>query len=68
MRKYPSDISVSETCIDVNLKMVKRRDPDIFPCFPAAGMVRGTIPKISLKLGISLSENRQFSIQIQKQD
>ena len=28
MRKYPSDVSISETCIDANLKMVERRDPD----------------------------------------
>ena len=34
MRKYPPDVSVSETCIDANLKMVERRDPDNFPRFP----------------------------------
>ena len=34
IRKYPSDVSVSETCIDANLKMVERRDPDNFPHFP----------------------------------
>ena len=40
MRKYPSNVSVSENCIDGNLEMVKRRDPDNFPPFPATGMVR----------------------------
>ena len=30
MRKYPAEVSASETCIDANLKMVKSRDPDTF--------------------------------------
>ena len=40
MRKYPSDVSVSENCIDVNLEMAERGNPDNFPPFPAAEMVR----------------------------
>ena len=34
MGKYPPDVNVSETCIDANLKMVERREPDNFPRFP----------------------------------
>ena len=33
MRKHPPDINISETCIDANLKMLERRDPDNFPRF-----------------------------------
>ena len=35
MRKYPSDVKVSETCIDGNLKMVERQDPDNYRRFPS---------------------------------
>ena len=31
MGKYPSDVSVSKNCIDANLKMVERQDPDNIP-------------------------------------
>ena len=34
MRNYPSDVSLSENCIDVNLEMAERGDPDNFPHFP----------------------------------
>ena len=51
MRKYPSDVSVSETCIDANSKLVERRDPDNFPRNDA----RGQYPKIALKLSIDFS-------------
>ena len=41
MWKYPSDVNVSKNCVDANLEMVERLDPDNFPqTFPAAGMVR----------------------------
>ena len=32
--KHPPDVNVSDSCIDANLKMVERRDPDNFPRFP----------------------------------
>ena len=34
MRKYPSDVSVSENYIDANWEMVERRNPDNFNRFP----------------------------------
>ena len=49
MRKYPSDVSISETCIDANLKMVKRQDPDNFPRFQPQEWCAWTIPEIALK-------------------
>ena len=49
MRKYPPDVNVSETCIDANLKMVERRDPDNFPRFPLQEWCAWTIPEIALK-------------------
>ena len=33
-QKYPPDVNVSETCIDANLKMVERQDPDNYRRFP----------------------------------
>ena len=49
MRKYPPDVSESDTCINANLKMVERRDPDNFPRFPPREKCALTIPKIALK-------------------
>ena len=40
MRKYPSDISVSENCIDSNLSMVEKTGTRQLSLFPAAGKVR----------------------------
>ena len=48
MCKYPSEIGVSETCIDANLKMVERQDPGKFPCFPRRDGARGQYRKLSL--------------------
>ena len=52
MRKYPSDVSVSINCIDANLEMVERRDPDNFPRFPPHVGARGQYPKLPL-IGVS---------------
>ena len=49
MRKHPPDVNVSETCIDANLKMVERQDPDNFPRFPPQEWCAWTIPEIALK-------------------
>ena len=49
MRKHPPDVNVSETCIDANLKMAERRDPDNFPRFPPQELCAWTIPEIALK-------------------
>ena len=49
MRKQSPDVNISETCIDANLKMVERRDPDIFPRFPPQEWCAWTIPEIALK-------------------
>ena len=49
MRKYPSDISVSETCIDANLKMVERRDPELLPVSRRRNGGHGQYPKLPLK-------------------
>ena len=48
MQKYPSDVSVSNNCIDANLEMVERREPDNFPCFPLQEWCAWTIPEIDL--------------------
>ena len=50
MRNNLPDVNVSETCIDANLKMVERRDPDNFPRFPPQEWWAGSIPEIALKL------------------
>ena len=49
MRKYPPDVNVSETCIDANLKMVERREPDNFLRFPPQEWCAWTNPKLPLK-------------------
>ena len=49
MRKYPSDVSVSENCIDENLEMVEKRDPGNFPRFPPQEWCTWTIPETALK-------------------
>ena len=46
MRKYAADVSIFETCIDANLKMVKTRDPDNFP--RRRNDVGGQFPKLPL--------------------
>ena len=46
MRKYPPDVNVSDTCIDANLKMAERWDPDNFPRFPPQESCAWTIPEI----------------------
>ena len=50
MRKYPSDVSVSKNCIDENLEIVKRWDPDNFPHFLPQEWCTWTIPEIVLNL------------------
>ena len=50
MRKYSSDVSVSINCIDANLEMVERRDPDNFPRFPPQEWCAWTIPEIALNM------------------
>ena len=52
MRKYPSDVSVSENCIDANVEMVERRDPDNFPRFPPLEWCAWTLPEIALKRAV----------------
>ena len=49
MRKYPSDVSLSKNCIDVNLEMVKIGTQTTF-LFPAAGMVRMDNTELALKI------------------
>ena len=51
MRKNPSDVTVSENCIDANLEMVERRVPDNIPRFPPQEWCVWTIPEIALKRG-----------------
>ena len=53
MRKYPSDVSVSKNCIDANLEMVERREPDDFPRFLPQEWCAWIIPKIALKYAFS---------------
>ena len=48
MRKYPQEVKVSKTCIDANLKMVERRDPDNFPRSRRRNDARGQYPKLPL--------------------
>ena len=50
MRKHPPDVNVSETCIDANLKMVERWDPDNFPHSRRRNDARGQYPKLPLSL------------------
>ena len=51
MWKYPSDLSVSKKkCIDANLEIFERRDPDNFPLFPMQEWDAWTIPEIALKI------------------
>ena len=52
MRKHPPDVNVSETCIDANLKMVERRDPDNFPRFPPQELSAWTIPELPLRIAL----------------
>ena len=53
MRKYPSDISVSENCIDSNLSTVEKWEPDSFLCFPPQERCAWEIPEIVLKVEIN---------------
>ena len=53
MRKYPTDVSVSENCIDTNLEMIERRDPDNFPRFPQQEWCARTIPEIALNVNVT---------------
>ena len=53
MRKYPSDIGVSENCIDSNLSTVEKREPDSFLCFPPQERCAWEIPEIVLKVEIN---------------
>ena len=52
MRKYPFDVSASKNCIDANLEMLERWDPDNFTRFPPQEWCAWTIPEIFLKLAI----------------
>ena len=52
MGKYPSDVSVSKNCIDANLKMVERQDPDNIPRFPPQEWCKWSIHEIALKICI----------------
>ena len=52
MLKYPSDVSVSKNCIDANMEMVKRHDPDNFHCSPPQERCLWTIPKIAFNIAI----------------
>ena len=53
MRKYPSDESVSENCIDTNLEMVETRDPDNFPRLLKQELCAWTIPEIALNVNVT---------------
>ena len=57
MWKCPSDLSVSKNCIDGNLEMVERRDPDNLPHFLLQAWCMWTIPKFALK-GTICTEKR----------
>ena len=58
MQKYPSDVSVSETCIDANLKMVERRTQTTFPVSRRRNGAPGRqYPKLPLKGDVDLYEN-----------
>ena len=50
MRKYPSDVSVSKNCIDANLGMIYRRDPNkqSFHVSRRRNGARGQYPKLPL--------------------
>ena len=68
MRKHPPDVNVSETCIDANLKMVERRDPDNFPVSRRRNDARGQYPKLPLNTKISHMKTksiRPFTIRIE---
>ena len=51
MQKYPSDVSVSENCIDANLEMVERRGRDNFPHCQPQEWCAWTIHEIVLNSG-----------------
>ena len=56
MRKYPADVSVSETCINANLKMIERWDTDNFHVSRRRNDVPGQYPKLPLN-GLNYQEN-----------
>ena len=60
MQKHPADINVSKNCIDANLEMVERRDPDNFPRFPPQEWCAWTIPEIALKYVLCM--NSDYSV------
>ena len=49
MRKYASDIRVSENGSDPKSYMVERQNPDNFSCFPPQECCVWTVPEIVLK-------------------
>ena len=61
MRKHPPDVNVSETCIDANMKMAERWDPDNFPSFQPQERCAWTIPEIALKIICTDSTEILFS-------